>query len=49
LKALSVDSFPFGSESHFLLTKIDTEDYYRFVKEFIAYLKVGFEVKGTPE
>lgn len=39
LKVLSIDSFPFGSENQLLLTEIDREEYYRFVKDFITYLK----------
>ncbi len=39
LKVLSVDSFPFGSENYLLLTEINREEFYKFVKEFITYLK----------
>ena len=38
-KVLSVDSFPFGSENYLLLTEINREEYYKFVKEFITHLK----------
>ncbi len=39
LEVLSVDLFPFGSETYLLLTEINREEYYRFVKEFIIHLK----------
>ena len=48
LKVLSVDSFPFGSENYLLLTEINREEFYKFVKEFITYLKkIGDKIKPS--
>lgn len=39
LEILSVDSFPFGSEDYLLLSEINKEEFYKFVREFINYLE----------
>ena len=36
---LSVENFPFGSERHLLIEKIDEKKLYSFLTEFMKWLK----------